>query len=189
MPKRCPSTFWPEARQDLLATGDFVKLLYEAQSILERDALMARLQEQGIDVLSPPRDISRKMTENTVDLAFEGYSAVNDGFKIYVIQEHEARAKELLRYFIREQRMHAYDKGIERDPWDAYYRASIFSMMLPLVMNISALYNLFVALKSGRRPSRPLYFVASTIINALVIWFAISVGVVPILKNFLGIHL
>ena len=70
-----------------------MKLIYKADSIIERDALLAHLAENDIVAESPRRDISRKMTNNTIDLSYGEYSVFFDGFSIYVRddQEHEGR--------------------------------------------------------------------------------------------------
>ena len=38
-----------------------MKKLVSAQSMIERDAIVARLKSEGIEVVTPPRDMSRKV--------------------------------------------------------------------------------------------------------------------------------
>jgi hypothetical protein len=74
--------------------------VYTAQSIIERDAIIAALTAQQIECISPERTISRKVTENTVDMAYGGYSAFFDGFQIMVAQKDAEKAKAIIQQII-----------------------------------------------------------------------------------------
>ena len=71
------------------------KPLVRAQSIIQRDAILAALSAAGIEAVAPPRDISRKIADTTMDLAYQGYSAIFDGFLIQVPAKDLARAGEI----------------------------------------------------------------------------------------------
>ena len=125
------------------------ELIYLAQSIIERDALIQYLADHSIDAFSPSRDISRKFTENTVDLAFEGYSAIFDGFKIFVSPGQKEDALNLLKEF---QSTHQeFSSLTEKSSFQTFSYCSIFSMILPFLMHFYGAINLAKAFRKKER--------------------------------------
>lgn len=134
-----------------------LKLLLKAESIIQRDAILAALRAQNIEPHSGPRDISRKIADTTVDLAFEGVSALFDGFAIYVDEREFDPALK-----IAEQTVKAAYKAKE-DPQLAqggsmrrFYFCCLFSFVIPGVFHGLALYHLYYGLKNRER-FHPLY--------------------------------
>jgi len=128
-----------------------MKKVVSAQSMIERDAMIARLKSEGIEVVTPPRDMSRKVTENTTDLALDGYSMFFDGFDILVDDEDEVRARQLLADFAKEHQAPA--PSTEPSPhWQRFYYSSIFSLLFPVLLNVAALYHLVKAVQKGEQP-------------------------------------
>ena len=75
--------------------------VHRAQSIIEREAILAALREVELDPISPERTMSRKVTENTLDLSLEGYSLMFDGFKILVPLHQERQGRQVVEEVLR----------------------------------------------------------------------------------------
>lgn len=129
-----------------------MKLLVKAGSMIQREALLARLREAGIEPLSPPRDVSNKLADSTVDLALDGTAIFFDGFAIYVQDEQLEEAREVLARFDREHKISVAEAQPERKPWKRYYFCSLFSLMFPVLMTALATYHLIRAVNSGEKP-------------------------------------
>src|SRR5665213_417616 len=128
-----------------------MKKLFTACSILERDALQARLEAAGIASVSPARDMSRKVTNETTDMALNGYSILFDGFAVMIEDADEVRAQQVVSEFKKEFDVPA--PSSETSPhWRKFYFSSVFSILLPLLMNGVALYHLFKAMKNREQP-------------------------------------
>jgi len=127
------------------------KLLYIAGSMIERDALKARLEAEGIDVVSPKRDISRKYTESTVDLSYGGYSAIFDGFKIFVEEKTFEKSKEILDSFSENLK-----PALEPDKKVSYLKKfhyfSVASVFVPLVPLLFGIYYFYKGIKNKEKP-------------------------------------
>lgn len=152
-----------------------MKKLVSARSIIERDAIVASLKAEGIEVVTPPRDMSRKITENTTDLALDGYSVFFDGFDILIEDQDEAKARTMLAKFSRDHQ--APVVSTERSPhWQRFYYSSIFSLMFPLLLNMAALYHLYKAIQKGEAPRMGyllfsmICFSASCALAGVVLW-------------------
>ena len=135
--------------------------LFTAKSIVQRDALAARLRRYGIEPVAFERDMSRKITENTLDLSLGGYSAISSGFPVFVDTVHLAEAERILAQFRRETEANDAEVTAE-DPWRRYYACSIFSLMMPGLMTAPATYHLFRALRHRRPPRNWFYFGLAT---------------------------
>jgi hypothetical protein len=134
-------------------------LLYTAKSMIERDVLLSLLNENLIDTKSPARDMSRKYTENTVDLSLGGYSVFFDGFKVYVAGDQVPKAKIALAKFLNEKKSHEVIKSDEASSYlKKFYFFGISAVFIPFIPAIFGLYYLLKGLKAGER-LRPIYFV------------------------------
>lgn len=137
-----------------------MKRLYKAGGMVERDALTSRLRSIGIEAISPGRDVSRKVTDSTIDLSLGGYSAVADGFAIFVPEDQFDAAETLLAEFLREARANPV---ADINYWQKYYACALFSLSLPFVMNIFATYHLSKAIRVQGRPTNRGYFVLASL--------------------------
>lgn len=109
-----------------------MKLLWKAPSLIERDALRARLHGAGIAVEMPERSMSRKISSSTVDLSLDGYSVLFDGFPVYINQDDEPRAREVLAAFQAETAaVDASDLEAGERIWQKFSFAAMFSFFLP----------------------------------------------------------
>ena len=125
--------------------------VFKAESILQREALVAFLRENGIEPLTPPKDVTRKIADTTVDLAYGGYSAVSEGLPIYVLEEEKEQAQALITDFLTQISKNevASAKVKEINHWNRFYHCSLFTMVLPGLMHLLALYHVFCAIRSG----------------------------------------
>ncbi len=134
-------------------------LAHKAKSIIQREALTDALQDSGIEVTSSPRDMSRKVSDDTIDLSLEGYSVFFDGFAMYVKNRDKARADEVIASFM--AAVEAADR--EQNPVGAtsyirkYFFCALFSIMLPILMHGFGLFHLVNAIRAGEK-IRPLQF-------------------------------
>ncbi len=108
--------------------------------MIERDGLLNYLQSNGIEAVSPPRDLSRKISATTVDLAYGGYSAVFEGFAIFVKPEQLAEAQELVKTFEAKMRFNPDPRPV--DYAHKFYLSCLFTVIFPGFLHVMALYHL-----------------------------------------------
>lgn len=137
-----------------------LQTVVQAESIIQRDAILSALAQAGIEAFSAPRDISRKIADTTLDLAYEGYSAIFEGFAIQVSKDDFARAKEIVDQVLREARLNVVDDDHQVNHMRRFYFCSLFTLTLPIVMHVFAIYHLIEGIKKGEK-LRPLYIVFS----------------------------
>jgi len=142
---------------------DEPKLLFMASSMMERDALKARLESAGIMVVSPKRDISRKYTENTVDLSYGGYSAVFDGFKIFVEEKDFRLSQEILEDFMKTLKTESVEGKVEHQYLKKFHYFSVASVFVPLVPLLFGLYYFYKGIRNQEKP-RVVYTIFSVIL-------------------------
>ena len=154
-----------------------MKKLFTAKSIVQRDALRARLDRYGIASITAERDVSRKLTEATLDFSLGAYSALANGFAIHVENADLNEAEKILAQFLKETE--GTIEPTRDDPWRRYYACAIFSLMMPGLMTVPATWHLVRAIRQGR-PKNWAYFTVATICFA-----AGWVGIALILKSWL----
>jgi hypothetical protein len=138
-----------------------LRTVVQAESIIQRDAILSALSHNGIEAFSGRRDISRKIADNTLDLAFEGYSAIFEGFAIQVAEEDFTRAKEIVDSVLREARVHVVDGEPKEDShFRRFYFCALFTLTLPIVMHVFAIQHLIQGIKKGEE-LRPVYILFS----------------------------
>lgn len=135
-----------------------LQILFRAESIIQRDAILAALHAEGINAHSPDRAISRKTTANTVDLAYEGYSALFEGFEIQVHESDLVAAKKVVESLLTRARLATEQIDAAADPDSSrslrkFYFCALFSLGLPGVMHAMAIYHLLQAQKKGEKMS------------------------------------
>lgn len=145
----------------MIEPNDLV-LLHKADSIIQREALLAALREAGIEPVSAPRDMSRKMADNTIDLGLEGYSVTFDGFSVFVKHRDKAAADTVLGAFMKN--VDAPDaRQEESDHLRKYFFCALFSFVIPGVLHIFGLYHLVKGLEKGEKINW-LKFIAGTVL-------------------------
>jgi hypothetical protein len=149
-------------------------LLTKVPDLVMRGALIIRLGEVGIEVYAPERDAIVNVSSSP-NLSLEGYSALFDGYSVYVPATRMGEAKEIL-IKVEEQ---AYGPAIgETDHAKKFYFASVMSFIVPVILHFVALYHLFLALKKGQRLRA-----GKTIFSIFVLLASLSV-VVATIQNF-----
>ncbi|MES3037906.1 MAG: hypothetical protein V4736_08370 [Bdellovibrionota bacterium] len=140
-------------------------VVFKADNLIERDALVAQMAFQGIEARIIERPTSRRISEDTVDLAFEGVSSLFDGFPILVQTSNEDKAKALVTDFFKRRKLTLDEPEIPGERRDfhfhKYYFCGIFSSMLPVVLHGYGIYHFIKGVKK-REPLRPAFFVFSS---------------------------
>jgi hypothetical protein len=156
-----------------LDPNDFV-LVHKAESIIQREALLNELAQSGIEAITSPRDMSRKISDSTVDLALEGYSAIFDGCPLLVRRQDQAAASEVIKGFLRRIQIQPVEMAYEPSPhFRRFFFCSLFGLSLPVIMHLAGGYQLFMALKNKEK-IRPFYFSVSLVLFAVGMVWAFS---------------
>ncbi len=141
-----------------------LKLLLKAESIIQRDAILAALKSQGIEPHSAPRDISRKIADTTVDLSFEGFSALFDGFAIYVDEADLERAQKLAENIVKSAQKAKDDPGLAQGgSMRRFYFCCLFTITIPILFHGLALYHLYHGLRNKEK-FHPFYGTMSALV-------------------------
>jgi hypothetical protein len=159
-----------------------------AESIIQRDAIIAALATAGINAFAETRDISRKITDNTVDLAYEGYSAVFDGFTIQVNEADFDRAKKIADDVVKKAHDSKSDAGLsEGSAMRRFYFCSLFAVMIPVIFHGLAIYHLVDGLRRGEK-LHPVFATFSLILLSMtggLIFYLISQNdILSVLRKF-----
>lgn len=146
--------------------GYFV-LVFKAASIIERDALLNALNQEGIEGKTSQRDISRKITSTMVDLAYEGYSAVFDGFPIFVRGEDKDGARKIIESFFLEI-TRSESENLRKKPrhLNRFYFCALYSLLFPVIFHVYGFHHLKEGLKA-KEHIQWIYFVASIVLYVL----------------------
>ncbi len=161
-------------------------LVFTAESMVERDSLIALLKSEGIETESPKRDISRKYTDSTVDLSYGGYSAMFDGFKIFVEAKNQDKAHAITQNFIKEIQLknkHPEKKENKRNLMKFYY-FSIAGFFIPIIPLFFGVYYLYKGILEKEK-IRKLYMVCSLFFYGISIFVGYNI-VVETVQKFLN---
>lgn len=162
-----------------------LKLLVKAESIIQRDAILAALKSQGIEPQSAPRDISRKIADTTVDLSFEGFSAVFDGFAIYVDEEKLQEAEKIAKAIVRTAQKTKDDPGLAQGgSMRRFYFCCLFTITIPILFHGLALYHLYKGLRNKER-FHPFYGSMASLVFVVTGVFILYVTLKTDLATFL----
>jgi hypothetical protein len=131
-----------------------LKTIIRAESVIQRDSLLAAFHEAGIEALSPPRDVSRKLTDSMVDYAYGGYSAIFDGFAIQVPEEQWEEARQIVDQVLKQARSFDEVPHEASNSLKKFYFCCFFVLLAPLVMNIVAFYHLYKAYQHNEKLAR-----------------------------------
>lgn len=149
-------------------------LLCKVPSIIERDALLTALDEAGIGASSPDRDMMINLAGEP-NLALGGYSALFEGYSVFVPAAREADARSVLAVF-RRRDMHLSRPDRDSEAGDPaaldpagrrFLACAFFSVVVPVALNLASLYWFFRSRNVFRfRPGAALFALA---IDALMI--------------------
>lgn len=158
-------------------------LVYRAQDILIRQAVHNRLEENGIQVFGTDTSIN-VVYPNTPNLYLAGVSAVFEGYRVLVAEEHAERAKALIAEL--EQELQAATSNTsdatfnrrEKDgvtfistPQEDYFRRfqlfTLISLFIPVLPIPVACYYFYKVLQS-HQPFKPW--------KATLLWFFLTLS-------------
>ncbi|MBX9768094.1 MAG: hypothetical protein K2X47_12545 [Bdellovibrionales bacterium] len=150
-------------------------LVMTASGLIQRDALISAIKDSGIQVQTEERILSRKITELTPDLSYEGYSALADtGFPIFVSAQDHDRAKEIVENVLAAAK--SEDQGQVPNYAGKFAICALFSFALPIFMHGLGAYHFSKALTHGQlqKPGK-IFVLASALYLATLggtFWFA-----------------
>ena len=101
--------------------------VFEAESIIQREAILGHLQSLGFLAHGTERDFSRRYADSSFDYSFEGYSATMGGFNIFVETNLEREAKLAIQNYLKSVSIESGPIRMSSDT-DRFYRASLFFM-------------------------------------------------------------
>lgn len=146
-------------------------LLAKIPDLITRDVLVVRLGEKGIEVYAPERDMIVNVSPSP-NFSLEGYSALFDGYPVYVDQGDLARSRQVFEDFQKE----IYQPSLEPvDHTSKFYFACVMTMILPGILHAIALFHLVQALrkKQSFKPAKAIFsaliFVASSFFPIILI--------------------
>lgn len=127
--------------------------IHRARNVIERDSIMAHLKSEGIDSFTGQRDVIVNLTDH-VNLGLEGYSALFEGYRIYVQAENKDRSQQLIR------QQNLVIQNTPQEPTDEnrelnkFVSSCLFSVLLPGIMNLLALFWLVKGLQKHQSLTR-----------------------------------
>lgn len=123
-------------------------LLTKLPDLISRGALINFLSEKQIEVYAPDRDVIVNVNPASPNLSLEGYSAIFDGYEVYVDRKKLNDAKKIWEEFQKEM----YKPTVmETDHPHKFYSMSVMSFFFPLVTHILALYHLREGFRKGQK--------------------------------------
>lgn len=140
-------------------------LLIKVPDLLMRGALVARLGEAQIEVYVPDRDAIVNVGTGP-NLALEGYSALFDGYSVYVPKLQLSEAQDILKNFEAEFFTNTEKRAVEHA--SKFYFAAVMTWAIPLVLHVIAVYHFVKAIKAGEKWSYP------KLIFSWIIWVITS---------------
>ena len=158
-----------------------MKILCRVPNVIERDALIHALRDGGVGAITPDRDVIVNLA-NEPNLSLEGASVLFEGYDICVPEEQWSAAQSLLTDF---RRRHDVRPVISESEADAertvdkagsrFIACSLWSMLLPIVMNVAAIYWLFRSRNVVQQ--RPLMTIFALILNIFTFSLMLVAGV------------
>lgn len=146
---------------------------------------MHALRAGGVEATTPERDVIVNLA-NEPNLMLGGASIHFEGYAIRVPDEHFAEAREILFAFRRRHDVRPADEDSDRESDDGLDRAgkrflacSAWSIVLPLVMNVAAVYWLFRSRNVFQR--RPLMAALAVVLNL----FMFAAGGATVVKSLI----
>lgn len=125
-------------------------LLTRVPTLIMRGALVSRLGEAHIEVYVPERDMITQVSDMP-NLSLEGYTALFEGYSVYVQRSDLAKAQEVLKDFEKLAWSQANESpGI--DHLSKFYLAALTTWIFPVALHLVALYHFGKALR--QRPLR-----------------------------------
>lgn len=147
-------------------------LLTKVPDLIMRGALISQLGEEGIEVYAPDRDAIVNVSSSP-NLSLEGYSALFDGYSVYVPATRLGESKVILEKVLDQ----AYAKTEDEiDHAKKFYFAALMSFIVPVVLHIMAIYHLVLAIKKKQKLKigKTIFSVFVLIASSIVIFSTIK---------------
>lgn len=126
-------------------------ILTKVPDLIIRGALINRLGEEQIEVYAPDRDVIVNLNSTTPNLSLEGYSALFDGYEVYVPKQNLERAKKIWE----EHQAELYKpSNAETDHPQKFYSMAVMSFILPIVTHYLAFYHWREGIKKNQKFSK-----------------------------------
>lgn len=134
--------------------SDDLMLIFKAQSIIQREALVSALAEENVEATTAHRHMSNRVADGTIDLALEGYSAVFDGFPIFVKERDRVPAQRVIREFLERTGSTEVAERTDASPHlTKFFFCSIFTIILPGIFHVVGAYHLFKGVQAREKIS------------------------------------
>ena len=150
-------------------------LLTRVPDLIIRGALIARLGEDQIEVYAPERDVIVNLNSTTPNLSLEGYSALFEGYAVYVPKPRLQQAQTILEKFQEEMKPSQSERE-DIDHPQRFYSMAVMSLFFPLLTHAVAFYHLALAIRK-RQKFKKVKFVLSLLlllISAFAGWALIA---------------
>ena len=147
-------------------------LLTKVPNLIMRGALVHKLGESSIEVYVPDRDAIVNVGTSP-NLSLEGYSAVFDGYSVYVPKPKLPEAQAILN----EIEAQANAPSLEQvDHASKFYFSSVMSFLVPGIMHVIALYHFALAYRKKQTLKfiKTVFSIFVLICSAMVLWAALS---------------
>ncbi len=147
-------------------------LLVKVPDLIIRGALIHKLGEHSIEAYAPDRDAIINLSSSP-NLSLEGYSALFDGYSVYVPRLKIEESKQIL-IEIERQRDSLHENEV--DHTKKFYFASVMSFFVPGVLHLAAGYHIFQAIQKKQKfkPTKTIFSFLVLACSAVVLWTAIS---------------
>jgi hypothetical protein len=117
--------------------------------MIERDSILAALEDSEIEAHGEERLLSRKITSTTTDISYEGYSALADtGFAIWVNPKDLPKAQQIVGDL--KVQASAHDNNTRIDHVAKFNTSVLFGILIPFLFHVIAIYHLAQARKLGQ---------------------------------------
>lgn len=127
-------------------------VLAKVPDLITRGALISRLGEDQIEVYAPDQDAIVNLSSSSPNLSLEGYSAVFDGYRVYVNRRKLGEAQKIWADF--EAEMYKPDPNPrETDHPHKFYMMAATSFLFPIITHFLAVYHLREAIRKKQKLS------------------------------------
>lgn len=147
--------------------------VYEAVSLIQRDAILSHLENLGIQAYGAQRDVSRRYADSSVDLSYEGYSILMGGFTIFADTEKAIQAKSEINEYLKS--VESTKAAPQLNTYlERFYSASMFSIAIPVFPPV-ALYYMVKGLQAGEAKKSFLFWFSLVLtLGSAAVWSMIG---------------
>lgn len=157
------------------------ELLTKVPDLVIRGALISRLGEEQIEVYAPDHDVIVNLNSSSPNLSLEGYSALFEGYRVYVDRRQLELAKKVWSDF---QTEIYKPSDTPPDHPHKFYTMSVMSFFFPVITHILAIYHLREGLKKRQKFSKVKIFFSFLIMipSSILGWYLLKT-IWEVIKN------